>query len=440
MNPAGKLELGTLNFKPKENSLFLRPEISTVMNRLIILPFVFAFSAMLIYTSCTPSEEKLRQKAEKIHRQVLTLDSHTDTPLRMMRSDFDIGKRHDPRQRGGKIDLPRMEEGSLDAAFFAVFIGQGVMSPEAYEVAKRRAIEIFEMINGEIGRYPELAEIALTPEDAYRLKEEGKRAIYIGLENAYPLGEDLSMVEEFYNMGARYITLSHTRNNQVCDSSTDNAGPLHDGLSEFGREVIREMNRLGMMIDVSHISDKAFYDILEITEAPIIASHSNARAICDHPRNLDDDMLLALAENGGVIQLCILSSYVKDMPPYPARDSAFADLRQRYNNFENLSDEELDEVRSQWDGLNRRFPAPLATVSDLVDHVDYIVNLIGIDYVGIGTDFDGGGALEDCYDVTEMGNITLELVRRGYSKKDIEKIWAGNFMRVFRENEGLVGR
>jgi len=410
------------------------------MKRLILLSLVFAFFAMLVNTSCTPSEEKLRQKAEKIHRQVLTLDSHTDTPLRMMRSEFDISQRHDPRERGSKMDFPRMEEGGLDAAFFAVFLGQGVLNPEAYEVARRRAIEIFDMLHEALEKHPEMAELALTPEDAYRLEEEGKRAIYIGLENGYPIGEDLSMVEEFYNMGARYITLSHTRNNQICDSSTDNAGPLHNGLSDFGRDVIGEMNRLGMMIDVSHISDKAYYDVLEITRAPIIASHSNARAICDNPRNLDDDMLHALAENGGVIQLCILSSYVKDMPPYPERDSAFADLRQRYNNFEDLSDEEMTEVRRQWDELNSKFPAPLATVADLVDHVDHIVNLIGIDYVGIGTDFDGGGALEDCFDVTEMGNITLELVRRGYSKKDIEKIWSGNFMRVFRENEKIAGK
>ena len=409
------------------------------MKRFIFLPLVFALTAMLITSSCTPGEEKLRKKAEKIHRQVLTLDSHTDTPLRMMRSDFDISQRHDPRERGGKLDFPRMEEGGLDAAFFAVFLGQGVLNPEAYEVARRRAIEIFNMLHKALEEHPEMAELALTPEDAYRLKEQGKRAIYIGLENAYPLGEDLLMVEEFYNMGARYITLSHTRNNQVCDSSTDNAGPLHNGLSDFGREVIREMNRLGMMIDASHISDKAFYDVLEVTKAPIIASHSNARALCDNPRNLDDDMLLALAQNGGVIQLCILSAYVKDMPPYPERDSAFADLRQRFNNFEDLSDEDLDEVRYQWNELNQKFPTPLATVADLVDHVDHVVNLIGIDYVGIGTDFDGGGALEDCYDVTEMGNITLELVSRGYSKKEIEKIWAGNFMRVFRENEKMAG-
>ncbi len=410
------------------------------MKRFILLSLIIALSAMLINTSCTPSEEKLRQKAEKIHRQVLTLDSHTDTPLRMMRSGFDISQRHDSREQGGKIDLPRMEEGGLDAAFFAVFLGQGAMNHESYEVVKRQAIEIFDMIHSQIEAHPELAEIALTPEDAYRLKEEGKRAIYIGLENAYPLGEDLSMVEAFYDMGARYITLSHTRNNQVCDSSTDPDGPLHDGLSDFGREVVREMNRLGMMVDVSHISDKAFYDVLEVTKAPIIASHSNARTICDSPRNLDDDMLKALAANGGVIQMCVLSSYVKEMPPYPERDSAFADLRQRYNNFEDLSDEEMEEVRRQWDELNGLFPAPMATVSDLVDHIDHIVNLIGIDYVGIGTDFDGGGALEDCYDVTEMGNITLELVRRGYSKKDIEKIWAGNFMRVFRENEKIAGK
>ncbi|NLM93494.1 MAG: membrane dipeptidase [Bacteroidales bacterium] len=410
------------------------------MQRSPFLSLISMITLSILMFSCTPSEEKLAQKAQAIHQEVLTLDSHTDTPLRMMRSGFDISKRNDPYARGGKIDFPRMVEGGQDAAFFAVFLGQGPLGPDAYKRVKEQANAIFDVVHQTLEKHPEQAELALTPEDAYRLQEEGKRAIYIGLENGYPIGEDLSMVEAYYDMGARYITLSHTRNNQICDSSTDEGGPLHNGLSEFGKEVVREMNRLGMMVDVSHISDKAFYDVLELSRAPVIASHSNARAICDNPRNLNDEMLLALAENGGVIQMCVLSSYVKDLPANAQRDSAFAAMRAAFPDRELLSDDEMDQLRNMWDEINRKYPAPMATVSDLIDHIDHIVNLIGIDYVGIGTDFDGGGALEDCYDVTQMGNITLELVRRGYSKKDIEKIWSGNFMRVFRENERITGK
>lgn len=410
------------------------------MQRSPFLSLISMITLSILMFSCTPSEEKLAQKAQAIHQEVLTLDSHTDTPLRMMRSGFDISKRNDPYARGGKIDFPRMVEGGQDAAFFAVFLGQGPLGPDAYKRVKEQANAIFDVVHQTLEKHPEQAELALTPEDAYRLQEEGKRAIYIGLENGYPIGEDLSMVEAYYDMGARYITLSHTRNNQICDSSTDEGGPLHNGLSEFGKEVVREMNRLGMMVDVSHISDKAFYDVLELSRAPVIASHSNARAICDNPRNLNDEMLLALAENGGVIQMCVLSSYVKDLPVNAQRDSAFAAMRAAFPDRELLSDDEMDQLRNMWDEINRKYPAPMATVSDLIDHIDHIVNLIGIDYVGIGTDFDGGGALEDCYDVTQMGNITLELVRRGYSKKDIEKIWSGNFMRVFRENERITGK
>ncbi|MFP4691641.1 MAG: dipeptidase, partial [Bacteroidales bacterium] len=220
--------------------------------------------------------------------------------------------------------------------------------------------------------------------------------------------------------------------------STDSNPPLHDGLSDFGMEVVEKMNRIGMMVDVAHISDEAFYDVLEVTRAPVIASHSNARAVCDHPRNLNDDMLVALAENGGVLQLCVLSSYVKEMEPDPERDAAFDELREKWNNFEGLTDDEMDQAREEWSALGTKYPRPMATVSDLVDHVDHVVDLIGIDHVGIGTDFDGGGGLEDCFDASELDNITLELVKRGYTKEEIEKIWSGNFLRVFRDVEAIA--
>ncbi len=396
---------------------------------------ITAFIGFLFPFSCATPDERLQQKAAAIHAEILTLDSHVDTPLMLTREDFDIGQRNDPNEGGGKLDFPRMEEGGLDAAFFAVYLAQGPLTTEAYQQAHERALDIFGLIRQAVDAYPDMAGLALTSEDAYRLREEGRRAIYIGNENGYPIGKDLGRLQTYYDLGSRYMGLSHSRNNQLCDASTDASGPLHHGLSDFGVEVVRELNRLGMMVDVTHISDEAFYDVLEVTRAPVIASHSNVRAICDHPRNLSDEMILALAENGGVLQLCVLSAYVREMEPDPEREAAFDALREKWDHFQNLTDEEMAQVRREWDALSRKYPRPLATVAELVDHIDHIVELAGIDYVGIGTDFDGGGALKDCYDVSELGNITLELIRRGYTKEEIEKIWSGNFMRVFREVE-----
>jgi membrane dipeptidase len=396
----------------------------------LLIPLNFLFTGV----TNTLSEDSAA-RAMKIHRQILTLDSHTDTPLMLDREGFEIGKKNNPAHRGGQVDFPRMQEGGLDAAFFAVFVGQGERTSEGYETAKQRALHIFDLIHQAVDDYPDVAGLALTADDAGRLKDEGRLAIYIGLENGYPAARDLSLIKKYYDLGTRYITLAHSRNNDICDSSTDPLGAEHGGLSEFGRDVVRKMNEMGMMIDVSHISDEAFYDVIEITSAPVIASHSNARSICNHPRNLDDYMLLALKENGGVVQVCILSAYVKTPEPNPDRDAAIQEVRDRFNSFIGLTDAELEEAREAWYEANEKYPPKLATVADLVDHIDYVSDLIGIDHVGIGTDFDGGGSLADCGDVTEVGNITLELLKRGYTKEDIEKIWSGNFMRVFREVE-----
>jgi membrane dipeptidase len=395
--------------------------------------FRFLILMVFIISACNTlsEEEKLVKQAMRIHKKVVTIDSHTDTPLYMTRPGYDFGQLHDARKHGSRTDLPRMEQGNLDAAFFAVFLGQGELSDEGFERAFNRAEMIFDSVTAAVNRYSDRAEIARKPEDVYNLKNAGKKAIYIGLENGYPIGFDLSKIEHYYHRGARYITLCHTRNNQICDSSTDTV--FHNGLSDFGKQMIRKMNRLGMMIDVSHISDKAFYDVINLTSAPVIASHSSARAICDNPRNLTDDMLLALAENGGVVQVCLLSSYVKEMPPNPLRDSALTVIREKFNNFVDLSDEEMDQARKEWRQVNRDFPPNLATVSDLVDHIDHIVSVAGIDFVGIGSDFDGGGGLEDCYDVSQLPNITIELVKRGYSEEEIRKIWGENLLRVMRK-------
>lgn len=392
---------------------------------------LLAFSLCAFGCSATGgANASVEAKAARIHTDVLTIDTHVDTPLRLVRSDFDPGQRHDARQRGGKVDFPRMAEGGLDAIFFAVYVGQGPRTPEKHAQSKERALKTFEAIHRALEASSGQAELALTPDDAYRIEKSGKRAIYVGMENGYPIGNDLTLLKRYYDLGARYVTLCHLLNNDICDSSTDE--PEHGGLSDLGRDVVAEMNRLGMMVDVSHISDEAFYDVLDISKAPVIASHSCARALCDHPRNLDDAMLRKLAEHDGVIQLCLYSAYLKTPTPSPQRQAALDLWEEKYEHLDDLPEAEQERAREEWRVLQEKYPPRLATVSDAVDHIDHIVRAAGIDHVGIGSDFDGGGEIDGCYDVSEMRNITIELVRRGYTKKQIQKIWGGNVMRVFR--------
>ncbi len=401
--------------------------------------FYYIISIMVIFplAGSAKTDQSILENARKIHERILTIDTHTDTPMMLRSPSFDIGKSNDPKKRGGKVDFPRMKEGGLDAVFFAVFVGQGPRTQEGREKAKQNALSQFKLIKKAASDYPELAELALRSSDAEEIEKKGKRAIFIGIENGYPIGTDISLVNMFYDLGGRYITLCHTENNDICDSSTDRKGEEHGGLSEFGKKVVKEMNRIGMIIDVSHISDKSFYDVLKTSKAPVIASHSCARAICDNPRNLTDDMLKLLAEKNGVIQLCILSEYIKKPKPYPARDNAFKKLRAEYENYSTLPEKEKEKVREKWYELTRKYPRELASVAEAVDHIDHIVKVAGIDHVGIGTDFDGGGALSDCYDSSELWRITYELVKRGYSEVDIKKIWGGNFFRVFKKIEDI---
>jgi membrane dipeptidase len=395
--------------------------------------YLFVLCIMLFQLSAIGGndEKELAKKADRIHSNILSIDSHTDTPLRLMAPGSDISQRHDPVKDHSKVDFPRMKEGRLDAAFFAVFVSQGKRDVEGNKKVKARALLLFDTIHSMLERNQGAAGLALTPGDAMKLKRQGKSVVFIGVENGYAIGTDIDMVKNYYQRGARYITLCHTKNNDICDSSTDTTE--HNGLSEFGVNVVKMMNRTGMMVDVSHISDKSFYDVLAVSKAPVIASHSCSRALCDNPRNLTDSMLVALAENGGVIQMCILSDYVKTPLPNPSRDSARASLRKKYNNFDNLSESEMKEARKEWYGLDDKYPQKLANVSDVVDHIDHMVKVAGIEHVGIGTDFDGGGGVVGCFDASEMKNITIELLRRGYSESDIKKIWGGNLIRVMEK-------
>lgn len=381
------------------------------------------------------SEHDINAKAKAIHFKILTIDTHCDTPLHMADTTWDVGVRHEPGSRSnGKIDLPRMKEGGLDAEFFAVFVGQQERNAKTYTWAKNKADELILSIKGMCKKYNTIIALVTTPDGAYQNEKRGLLSAYIGMENGFPIGRNLNNIKRYYDMGVRYITLCHTSNNDICDSSTDPNGAEHHGLSEFGRQVVAEMNRLGMIIDVSHLSDESFYDVLKVSKAPVIASHSSVRALCDNPRNLSDDMLKALAVNKGVIQICILSEYIKTPKPNLKRDQALTALKEKYGPWGKVRDPQMRKrYRDEYYAIDEKYPREKATVQDVVDHIDYVVKLIGVDHVGIGTDFDGGGGVVGCDDVSEMPNITIELVKRGYSEEDLRKIWGGNFMRVFRK-------
>lgn len=381
-------------------------------------------------------------EARELHREILTVDTHCDTAFSLLRTDWKIGERHDPALRAsGKIDLPRMKDGGLDAEFFAAFVGQGPLTADGYAKAKDNALRAVRAVHQMTETYAATIGLAVDPAGARRLKKAGKLTAFIGMENGYPIGRDLALIKFFYDQDVRYITLCHSSDNDICDSSTDRRNPEDRGLSDFGRQVVAECNRLGMIVDISHASDKSFADVLAASKAPIIASHSSCRAVCDNPRNLTDDQIRALARRGGVIQICFLGAYVKTPPVVPEREQAIKEMEAKYGPLRDLRDEALREkAMAERDAINQKFPQAQPNVQDLVDHIDHVKKLVGVDYVGIGTDFDGGGGVLGCNDVSGMIHVTEELLRRGYTEREIEKIWSGNFFRVFEKVIAAAGK
>jgi membrane dipeptidase len=324
------------------------------------------------------------------HQKVLTLDTHVDTPWSwFFEEGFNFAGNDEGLGFNNQVDLDKMKQGGLDAIFLVAYVDQGRLDDEGFAHAIDTTTKLVDHILGVVAGCHETARLGSTYQDAYENEKDSLATIYLAIENGHAIGDSLPMLQEYYEKGVRYITLCVLHNNFICDSSTDPDDPVDNGLSDFGKMVVAEMNRLGIMIDVSHVSENSFFDILSITNTPVIASHSGVRPLRDHPRNLSDDMLEALAMNGGVLQVCFVGPYLVPDPP--------------------------------------------ASVSDLVDHIDYAVNLVGIDHVGIGSDFDGGGWLMDCRDASQVKNITDELINRGYNWDDIQKIWGGNLLRVFHE-------
>lgn len=415
------------------------------MKKVSFLKLTSILCIVLFTQACSKNSDEsahqnisLSSSALELHDRILTLDSHADTPLRLMEPGFDLAERHDPHETGSKLDYPRMIEGGLDAVFFAAFVAQGIRDDDGHTRARELALQMLDAVWASAEKNSDIVGIALNPEDAALLEAEGKRAIYLSIENGYPIGNDLKNVELFYNKGVRYVTLVHSTNNDLADSATDSGGPEHGGISPLGASVVEEMNRLGIMVDVSHGSDDTFYDAIELSKAPIIATHSNARTVTDHPRNMSDDMLRLIAKNGGVVQLTMLSDYLRNAPENPERDSALESLRASLKPSNEMTEGERKLARDQLRKIRAQYPDPLATVKNAVDHIDHIVRIAGIDHVGIGCDFDGGGGIDGVFDVSEVMNITIELAQRGYSEQDIEKIWSGNILRVFTEVQAIA--
>ena len=398
-------------------------------------------------TDVAPSEDEIVEKARGIHERVLTIDTHDDIPFNFATEEVDPGVRGER-----KVDLPKMREGLLDVGYFVVFVGQTPRTPENYEKAKSDAMTKFDAIHRMTDEmYPDEIGFANTADEIESIHAAGKLVATIGIENGYVIGKDLSLVEKYHDLGARYMTLAHGGHNDIADSATpraDEPESEHDGLSEFGEEVVAEMNRVGMMVDVSHISKQAMLDAVVASRAPVVGSHSSMRAINDHPRNMDDEQLLALKDNGGVIQTVALGAFVKS--PAPERQDAIATLREEMgiegrNVARSLAEQELseDEYEARLSEYETRLAQideqwPPADVADFVDHIDHGVDLIGIDHIGISSDFDGGGGIVGWNDASETGNVTLELVRRGYSEEEIAKLWGGNLLRVLREAERIA--
>ena len=415
------------------------------------------------------ADEALIKKARAIHERVITADTHNDIDVRDFTAERNYTQRLDTR-----VNLPKMIEGGLDVSFFIVYVGQGALSPEGYDSAYKQAIAKFDAIHVLTEKIaPDKIELALTAADVRRINKAGKKVALIGVENGYPLGDEstaIARVQEFYKRGARYLSLAHNGHSQLADSNTGEATNewMHNGLSELGKKVIAELNRVGIMVDLSHPSKLSNMQAIALSKAPVIASHSAARALCDHSRDLDDEQLLAIKKNGGVVQTVAFATYVKTpLPPTAERQAALSKLeadfglpagslgrggrggrgrggapgavgagpgRGRGGALAQLPDDQRAEAEKRLAEIDKQFPPPpRATVKDFVDHIDYITKKIGIDHVGISSDFDGGGGIDGWNDASETFNVTLELVRRGYTEEQIDKIWSGNLLRVMEE-------
>ena len=353
----------------------------------------------------------------------LGIDTHIDTAQRVLIGHVDLAK----RLPDGQVDIPRLKEGGMNAPFFALWVPTYYKGAEAV----RRTLDLRDAMQGVFDRYPDQIEMATTAGDLERIVKSGKIAAVLTLEGGHQIDDDLAVLRMYQRMGIRAMTLTHFRNNNWADSSTDK--PQHNGLTEFGKQVVREMNRIGMIVDVSHVSDKTFYDALAVTTKPVIASHSSVRSIAEIPRNMTDDMLKALARNGGVVGINFGAGFVN---PKDAR-ATMANINSKAAEEPNLTGKALDDYAAKEYERDQGPPShpSAATIDDVVANIDHVAKVAGIDHVGIGTDFDGisNDVPKGLEDASKMPALAAALRKKGYSEADVEKVMGGNFLRVMRQ-------
>ena len=469
-----------------------------------VLTMAVGMAAQATQSAVSPQEDALIKRARAIHDRVITLDTHDDISANNFTPECNYTMRLTTQ-----VNLPKMVEGGLDVSFMIVYVGQGPLTDEGYANAYRQAVAKFDAVHRltkEIA--PTQIGLALTPDDVRKIAASGRKVAVIGIENGYPIGTDITRVKEFFDRGGRYMSLAHNGHSQLADSNNGEANNqwLHNGLSDLGKQVIAEMNKWGIMVDLSHPSKPANMQAIALSKAPVIASHSAARALANHSRNLDDEQLAAIKKNGGVVQTVAFASYVKIQPDSPERTAALNMLRADFGltgggggnrgggggagaavaagdaargagagargagaggggrgggcsveapaapgapsagrgggrgnaALEALTPERRAEYDKRLAEIDTKWPAARATVADFVDHIDYIVKKIGIDHVGISSDFDGGGGVTGWNSAAETFNVTLELVRRGYTEAEIAKIWSGNLLRVWADVQNVA--
>jgi membrane dipeptidase len=374
------------------------------------------------------SGDDIAERARKLHFSSIVLDTHDDTTQRFFSKTFDISKRNSD----GSIDIPRMREGGMNAIFFSIWIDGRTMGPPAVQ----KALDQIDAVHEVVRKNSRDLVFCTTADEVRRAHKDGKIAALIGVEGGHMIGNDIRIVRIFGDLGVRYMTLSHFYNDEWADSSTDK--PAHNGLTDYGKDIVREMNRQGIMVDISHVADKTFYDALEVSKAPLIASHSSCRAICDHPRDMTDDMIKALAAKGGVIQINYEMSFI-DQAYKDASDKLSGGVVAMFDQLKKECGDNDECLQKKMNEMQKKAVAegklPHVSWQRIIDHIDHVVKLVGPDHVGLGSDFDGASMPEGMEDASKLPQITEALMRKGYKDDDIRKILGGNLLRVMQQNE-----
>lgn len=377
------------------------------------------------------------ESAAQLHERLLVLDSHLDTPANLSKPGFDIMADNPSVLGSVQVDLPKMTRGGLDGGFWVIFTPQGPVDEASYESARTAALTRSDEIHTMVADHPDSFELAYTSEDAARIAASGKRVVYQSIENSYPIGTDLSLVKTFYDRGVRFIGPVHFRDNQFADSATDLSAGDFGGLSPLGEDLVREANRLGMVLDGSHAADSTVDDMIALSTTPLILTHTGVKAVYDHPRNISDDLLRKIADDGGVIQINAYGGYLEALSPTPERQAALDELQTEFDGISPITAdaETRERYMARMEEVDASFPPPRSTFEKFMEHMNHALDVVGPDHIGMGADWDGGGGVEGMEDVSFLPKVTERLLAEGYSEADIQKIWSGNMLRMLQQAE-----